>query len=553
MTQTVKEYSSSIYSELKFPDDSLSYKSTKKQVWICPDAGHEYSMSPRDKFRVRNSTNSVVGCPICANRVLLQGFNDLQSANPEIAREFIGNPKNIIKTSSKESQWFCSVGHQYSTSVSRRLTKNYGCYYCSGQKILVGFNDLNTTHPELTKKLKNTDDALKTTSGSKKKLIWICDVNPGHEYFATPYGKTTRGVGCAVCAGKQIQPGFNDLKTTHPDIANKLKNKSVLTTKGSWKPEVWVCELGHEWEAPTYVRVRDEQSCPTCSAKLKISRPEKYLQNYLGELGVVFSSNVRNIIEGELDIYIPSKNIAIEFNGVYWHSTKVRSDPNYHKNKTDACRNLGIQLIHIWEDDYKRDPELIHGMLKHKLGVSDEKRVYARNTVVREISSEVAREFLEKNHIQGYGAGSIRLGMYVKNSDELVAVTTLKRHENTLTLERYATSVILPGGQSKFLKYIDSNIEYKKVITFADYTVSDGSLYEKTGWTLDGIIPPDYKYVINGERVHKFNYRLKRFREDPSLEFREGLTEKELATLNNLPRIYDAGKARYVRYCDIIN
>ena len=69
---------------------------------------------------------------------------------------------------------------------------------------------------------------------------------------------------------------------------------------------------------------------------------------------------------------------------------------------------------------------------------------------------------------------------------------------------------------------------------------------EETGWINDGELPPDYRYVVDGQRVHKFNYRLKRFREDAELEYVEGLTERELADLNGIPRIWDAGKTRYV-------
>lgn len=82
-------------------------------------------------------------------------------------------------------------------------------------------------------------------------------------------------------------------------------------------------------------------------------------------------------------------------------------------------------------------------------------------------------------------------------------------------------------------------------MTFSDTTVSDGGLYEQLGFVRDGVIAPDYQYVVNGTREHKFNYRLKRFRDDPELDHRDGLTEKQLAELNGLTRVYDAGKVRW--------
>ena len=85
-------------------------------------------------------------------------------------------------------------------------------------------------------------------------------------------------------------------------------------------------------------------------------------------------------------------------------------------------------------------------------------------------------------------------------------------------------------------------------MTFADHQVSKGGLYERLGFTLDKEIPPDYSYVVNNKRTHKFNYRKKRFLTDPQLTYVEGLYEKELARLNGLPRIWDSGKTRYITY-----
>ena len=84
------------------------------------------------------------------------------------------------------------------------------------------------------------------------------------------------------------------------------------------------------------------------------------------------------------------------------------------------------------------------------------------------------------------------------------------------------------------------------VVTFSDHQVSDGGLYEKLGFTLDKELPPDYRYVVDNQRVHKFNYRIKRFKNDPHLIYKEGLTEKELARINGLEKIWDCGKTRWV-------
>ncbi len=116
---------------------------------------------------------------------------------------------------------------------------------------------------------------------------------------------------------------------------------------------------------------------------------------------------------------------------------------------------------------------------------------------------------------------------------------------NGWDLRRFATSCIVPGGFTKSIKFFRQHHK-GDIESFSDHGVSDGKLYEMNGFENVGEIPPDYKYVVDGSRVHKFGYRIKRFREDPSLKYEEGLSEKALADLNNIPRIWDAGKTKWI-------
>ena len=529
--------------EEAFEDVSMIQAGSNKKIkWKCVK-GHQW------EAQVVKRTSRGDGCPYCSGALIIEGETDLKSVSPDIAKEFVGDSTTISWSSSKSVLWECSLGHQWNSTPNSRQ-RGDKCPYCSNKKVLVGFNDLLTTHPEIAKLC--LDDPTKYTFGSKTILKWK-GMDCGHTFYKAVFDVTKRELSCPICYGKLVVSGINDLAKLFPEVYSQLKTPEVVSPWSGRKLS-WVCNLGHEWEAVVSDRVgsnRPGTNCPICS-KSGVSSSEKSISSFLQELGFHLETNTRTILSSgkELDIYIPSKNIAIEYNGIYWHSKK---DLNYHANKTQACAEKGIQLIHVWEDDYNSNPELIHRMLEHKLGVSTQEKIPARKTTVKEITVEQAKTFLNENHIQGFGAGSIRLGLFTKDSNKLVAVTTLKRHEDTLTLERYATSAIIPGGQSKFLSYIDKNIDYIKMVTFADLTVSDGSLYERTGWIKDKILPPDYKYVYRGKREHKFNFRKKRFKDDPNLIFQEDLTERELAELNNLPRIYDSGKIRYVRYRDIIN
>lgn len=252
----------------------------------------------------------------------------------------------------------------------------------------------------------------------------------------------------------------------------------------------------------------------------------------------------QKILSGrEVDVFVPEVRVAIEFNGVYYHSEKFRGK-NYHRAKTLAAEKAGIQLVHVWEDDWRDRREVVERMLARKLGVSTEERLNARSLRKVRLETEEARTFLEENHVQGFARGSEYYGL---SDGFLRAVLVMKnRGDGNWELVRYATSAIVRGGHSRLFKWFqDDHPEVPRVVTFADRGVSDGGLYEKCGFQRDGELPPDYMYVVGGRREHKFNYRKSRFESDPRLEFKPGLTERQLAELNGLERIYDAGKVRY--------
>jgi len=137
------------------------------------------------------------------------------------------------------------------------------------------------------------------------------------------------------------------------------------------------------------------------------------------------SINCRNIIGMELDIFIPDKNIAIEFNGLYWHSENFK-DKEYHYQKWNRCRNRGIKLVTIWEDDWRDKQEIIKSLLRNQLN-KVENQIYAKNCHIKVVNSEIAKYFLNSNHIQGYCNSSLNLGLFCK--DELVSLMTFKNNQ----------------------------------------------------------------------------------------------------------------------------
>ena len=524
--------------------------SNKRVWWVC-DKGHEW------QTMVGNRAISGTGCRACALAMpkvgsrVVSGINDLRTTHKELCEQWfdeVYSPEQVSAGSDYAARWKCAAGHTWYTTVDSRTHRGSGCPYCANRKILIGFNDLKTTNPILADQWSKRNHLQPTEvfAHTSKKVWWVCD--KGHEWEASPNTRSS-GHGCPYCSGLKSTKGLSDLISTHPELEKSwapTNTKSMSeVSRGSEYRAKWVCEKGHEWESFIFNRVRS--GCPKCVKR--VSSQELEISTFLQLHGIspddILLSTRKIIPPKELDIYLPSHNLAIEFNGLYWHSEESGKASDYHLSKHVACAERGIQLLIIWEDDWRDRRPIVERMLKEKLGISDEPRVAARKTKVVPLTRQEIAPFMQMYHIQGAASGSYYLGLKEKGADNLVAAMILTRRGDTLTLDRYATSCNVPGGHSKLIAYVQREIPFSSLITFADLCISDGALYEKTGWTRDTTLAPDYRYVYNGERVHKFNFRKKRFRDSPDLLWEEGLTERQLAELNGLQKVWDCGKIRY--------
>lgn len=262
---------------------------------------------------------------------------------------------------------------------------------------------------------------------------------------------------------------------------------------------------------------------------------------YYGEI----LSNKKIIPPYTIDIYIPEFKLGIEYNGLYWHSERGGGkDANYHKIKTDLCRQQGIRLLHIFENEFKNNKEIILSKIKNILGLS-EKGVGARKILIKEILPIIGNTFLNKHHIQGGVPGSKFLGGF--NQEQLISVLAYKKIGNTLDITRYANDFKLyPGLFSKFLSFIEKNINYDQIITFADLRYSYGDLYYKTGFIEEYEVKPGYYYTDYSNFYHKFNFRKKNIKKKFNIDISEK-TEKKLMEELGYDRIWDAGKIKFIK------
>ena len=247
-----------------------------KKIWWLGKCGHKWQATVYDRTTGK-------GCPICAGKIVLKGFNDLRTLNPELANEWHNNlndgltPEMITPNSEKKVWWLGKCGHEWKAIVANR-NKGLGCPFCTNRQVLKGFNDLSTTNPELAKQWHYAKNGELTpemvTMGSGLKIWWLGHC--GHEWKST-INSRNQGRGCPICSGRQVLIGKNDLATTNPNLSkewhptlngeitpNMVKAKS---NKKVW----WLCEYGHEWQATIEKRSRGTK-CPICYNKKRLGK-----------------------------------------------------------------------------------------------------------------------------------------------------------------------------------------------------------------------------------------------------------------------------------------
>ena len=285
---------------------------------------------------------------------------------------------------------------------------------------------------------------------------------------------------------------------------------------------------------------------------IKHSSDELEIIKYINDLGVECKSD-RKILHGkEIDIYVPSMKIGFEYNGLIWHTEKYGKDKNYHLNKTIECNKEGVKLYHIFEDEYHNSKDIVLAKIKHILKKDyDLPKIYARKCTVQVINSSVAKDFLNKFHIQGFVSSNIYLGCYHENN--LIAVMSFSMKFGDCELNRFATNYHFRciGVGGKLFNYFIKNYNYDIIKSFADrrWTLDSGhNLYINIGFKLTEVLKPDYSYYNctygRYNRIHKFSLRKNKLHNKYGLSLT--LSENKMTQMLNFQKIWDCGKFKYV-------
>lgn len=314
-------------------------------------------------------------------------------------------------------------------------------------------------------------------------------------------------------------------------------------------------DITNQYFRPNKREVREVGYCPTCHPRLYTSSAgELDLLSVVVDLlpGEDIIPNDRVALSGrELDIYIPNRNIGIEYNGLYWHREDCRSDKTHINTKRIDANKLGIRVINIFEDEWIHNRDICINRLTHILGLNT-RSIHARKCSLQEIDAGQSSEFLDKHHIQGSDRSTIKCGAF--HDGELVAVMTFKKtniskggNGSQWELSRFASApnLKIPGIASRLFKMFRSLVETDNpIISYSDNRWNTGHLYQSLGFECTGVTPPNYWYMppnCSG-RIHRAAF-MKHKLIDRGYD--RNKTEKQIMNDIGYLRIYDCGSTRW--------
>lgn len=269
------------------------------------------------------------------------------------------------------------------------------------------------------------------------------------------------------------------------------------------------------------------------------SRVEDDIYNFTNSLVSAKHDDRLQIKPLELDIWVESKNVAIEVDGIYYHSTNNGFDKNMHLSKTLACENLGIRLIHITDWEWRNHQDICKSIISSALGIYETK-IYARQCEIKEVSQNDCDNFLNINHIQGKVKATCRLGLYYKNElVQLICIGKSRFKKDEYELLRMCTKLNTQviGGFSKLMKYQP----YDELISYIDISKFNGSSYMNTNWTYVNSSGPSYAYYKDNTKLNRVSAQKHKLDELLGKEYNPNETEVQNMIRCGWLQVYDCG------------
>lgn len=343
-------------------------------------------------------------------------------------------------------------------------------------------------------------------------------------------------------------------------LARRAKQySSIISVRSSAVPMFTIDEYSNgisgaewDWQCNYCQSIFKQKIIPGKDCRCEKCRPlsesfgESEIKKWLQENNIDFLQNTRKIIKPyELDFYIPNLKIAIEFNGIWWHSDTILNDKKYHFNKFKMAKDLGIKLIQIWEHDLINKKEIIFSRLQYNFNKSNLK-IGARLTKIKELSFEETKLFFDTYHLQGYRPAKYNYGLFYK--DELVAAISIsksrfnKKYDYELIRYAVKTDISVSGGLTRLLSHAKNVLGHGTLVSYADLCWGYGYGYEASGFKFERYTNPSYFYFKTPFDVSsRFE-----FQKHKILHLSEGNSESEIALNLGYNKFYDAGNSVWI-------
>lgn len=525
-----------------YPYIEEEYENSHSKITIrCNTCGNTFVKIACDHITSPNG-----GCNVCYKK----SFEKYYSYEELLKHNILGlniKPFEGKKEYRDKCIVICPKHGEYEVIINSILKGKGKCKKCVGKKA----TDIETFKKLFIQKYgKELDCNFDEYINMSTNITFICK-KCGHKFKRLPYAllrNEYRDV-CPECSLRKISEERTKSTDQFKLDVEKIYGKGVfdMTDTVYTKSSEYVtlkCNKCGRYFTKEANSLLQGNGCPY--HYLNASKSEDEIADFIKNKGFAIIRNDRSILDNkhELDIYIPDKQFAIEFDGVFWHN-EVNKPINYHLDKTEECKKKGIRLIHIFEDEWLDKSNIWKSMLNNLLGLN-ENRIFARKCKIKEVSMDESKNFLEENHLQGYCHSQIRYGLYYNN--KLVSLMTFgkTRHfignsSHQFELLRFCnklnTSVI--GAASRLFKYFIKTVKPNNIVSYADKRWSNGNLYKKLRFHKYNESKPNYYYVIGNRRKNRFNFRksilVKKY------NCPQDMSEHEFCKSKGWYRIYDCG------------
>jgi len=420
--------------------------------------------------------------------------------------------KVIYKNTDTEVEIICPQ-HGSFFQIPKNHVKGQQCPLCAKIERLKGISEksklkfIETSNNSHNNKY---DYSSAEYTNSNTKILIIC---PDHGQFLQTPNDHSSGSGCPKCFIDRHKNQFqNNFKSTFEEKARAIHGDKYGYSKVDYVNSFTHVEIICPSHGSFFQIPNDHlngNNCPKC-CRVGFSQGEKEVFEFVKTLSETVTERDRSILGGkELDIYDPIHRIAIEYNGLYWHSSNNRENDKQcsiqHVEKTSKCNDVGVRLFHIQEDEWLKKSEIWKSVLRNAYQ-KPERRIFARKCMVREITYQEVITFCEHNHLQGGCVARYRFGLFYM--DELVSVMTFSetrfskdyQYEMIRFCNVLNTSVI--GGASKLLAHFRS-LYSGSIVSYANCRWSVGNVYSQIGFTLSHISEPCYWYIKGIDTQHR--------------------------------------------------